>query len=365
MKIKDIIHCIETFAPLALQESYDNAGLIVGDSGKEFSKGLVCIDITDKVIDEAIKKGCNLIVSHHPLIFGGISKITNNSFSGKCIIKAIKNDVAIYAVHTNLDNIINGVNAILCKKLGLINCKILKPRKNILKKLVTFCPADYTEKVRKALFESGAGHIGNYDCCSFNAGGTGSFRALENANPFVGEVDKLHYEKEVRIETIYPSYIENKIVQALLSSHPYEEVAYDLIPLDNAFNKAGEGMIGELEEIIGPMEFLQKIKSVTQTGAIRHSEILKQKIRKVAVCGGAGGFLVKDAIAAGADIFVTADLKYHQFFDGQSGIIIADIGHFESEQFAMEILVDFLNKNFPTFAFLISKTKTNPVYYFY
>jgi len=365
MKIRDIIQSIETLAPLALQESYDNAGLIIGDSNNQFTKALVCIDVTEQVIEEARKKDCNLIISHHPLIFGGISKITNNSYAGNCIIKAIQNNIAVYASHTNLDNAINGVNSILCEKLGLTNCRILKPKKNILKKLVTFCPTNHADNVRKALFDAGAGHIGDYDCCSFNADGSGSFRALENANPFVGNINKLHFEKEVKIETVYPAYIEKKLIKALFSSHPYEEVAYDLYQLDNEFHNAGEGMIGELKKETEVKTFLQKIKTVTATGVIRHTQITKKKIRKVAVCGGAGGFLIKDAIAAGADIFITADLKYHQFFDGQSEIIIADIGHFESEQFAKEILVDFLSKNFPTFAFLISKTKTNPVYYFY
>jgi dinuclear metal center YbgI/SA1388 family protein len=365
MKIKDIIQSIETLAPPALQESYDNAGLIIGDANCEFTKALICIDVTEKVIEEARKKDCNLIISHHPLIFGGISKITNNSYIGNCIIKAIQNNIAVYAAHTNLDNVINGVNSILCKKLGLINCRILKPRKNILKKLVTFCPIAQADKVRKALFDAGAGHIGNYDSCSFNVDGSGSFRALGNAKPFVGNINKLHFEKEVKIETVYPAYIEKKLLNALFSAHPYEEVAYDIYQLDNEYRNAGEGMIGELKKDTDAEIFLQQIKTITATGVIRHSEIIKKKIRKVAICGGAGGFLIKDALSAGADIFLTADLKYNQFFEGQSGLIIADIGHFESEQFAKEILVDFLYKNFPTFAFLISKTKTNPVYYFY
>jgi dinuclear metal center YbgI/SA1388 family protein len=365
MKIKEIISSIESLAPLQLQESYDNSGFLIGDPEATFSKALVSLDITGEVIDEAIKKSCNLIISHHPLIFGKLSKISANTETGKCMIKAIKNDIAIYAVHTNIDNVANGVNAMLCKKLGIQNCKILKPKKNILKKLVTYCPTDKAEIVRTALFNAGAGHIGNYDCCSYNTAGSGSFRALENANPYVGKLNKLHFENETRIETIYPSYIEKELLKVLFSAHPYEEVAYDIYPLENEFSKAGEGMIGELPRATDCDTFFQKIKLTLGTGVIRHSEITKKNIKRIAVCGGAGGFLINDALASGADIFLTADLKYHQFFEAEKRMIIADIGHYESEQFTKEILVDFLNEKFPTFAFLISKVRTNSVKYFY
>ena len=364
MKIAGIIKSIESLAPLQLQETYDNSGFLVGDIETEFTKALVSLDTTEEVIDEAIKKGCNLIISHHPLIFGKLSKIAANNVTGKCIIKAIKNDISIYAVHTNIDNVATGVNAKLCEKLEIKNCKILKPKKNILKKLVTFCPTDKAEAVRSALFNAGAGHIGNYDCCSYNTNGSGSFRALENANPYVGKLNELHLENEIRIETIYPSYIERELLKALFASHPYEEVAYDIYPLDNEFSKAGEGMIGELHKATDIKTFFQNIKTTLGTEVIRHSEITKKNIKKIAVCGGAGGFLIKDAIASGADIFLTADLKYHQFFESEKRMIIADIGHFESEQFTKEILVDFLNKKFPTFAFLNSKVNTNSVKYF-
>lgn len=364
MKINEIINRLEQFAPSSLQESYDNCGLLVGDGETEVSKTLVSIDVTEEVIDEAARKGCNFVISHHPLIFGNITKISGKNATGRCIIKAVKNDIAIYAAHTNLDSIYGGVNSALCNKLGILNPEILRPKKNILKKLVTFCPSDKADIVRKALFEAGAGHIGNYDCCSFNSDGSGTFRALDNANPYVGGLNKLHFEKEIKIETIYPSFTENSILKALFASHPYEEVAYDLVPLANDFDNAGEGMTGELETAVETIKFLEKIKTTLGVGVIRHSEIIKKKVKKIAVCGGAGGFLIKDAVSAQADIFLTGDLKYHQFFDGGGKIIIADIGHFESEQYAKEILVDFLNKIFPTFAFFISKARTNPVYYF-
>jgi len=364
MKIKEVTNFLENIAPLSLQETYDNSGLLIGDPETEFLKALVCLDITSEVIDEAIKKKCNLIISHHPLIFGKLSKITPHNPSGQCIIKAIKNDIAVYAIHTNFDNIYAGVNAILCKKLGIENFKILKPKQQILKKLITFCPVFEADKVRNALFNAGAGHIGNYDSCSYNTIGKGTFQALEDTKPFVGTKNKLHFEEEIRIETIFPSYLEKEIINALLSSHPYEEVAYDIYSLDNEFSKVGEGMIGELKESTEITDFFDKIKKTLGTGIIKHSKFIQKKVKKIAVCGGSGDFLIKDALSMGADIFLTADLKYHQFFEGQEKMIVADIGHFESEQFTKEIIVDFLNKKFPTFAFLNSYVNTNSVNYF-
>ena len=364
MKIKEILNRLESLAPLSLQETYDNSGLIIGNPETQISKALICIDITEKVINEAISKKCNLIISHHPLIFGCLTNIIENNPLGKCIIKAIRNDISIYAMHTNLDNAINGVNSMLCKKLGISKCKILKPKKYILKKLVTFCPSDNADIVRTALFNAGAGHIGNYDCCSYNSDGFGTFRALENTNPYVGEKNKLHFENEVKIETIYPAYNEKALIEALLSSHPYEEVAYDIFHLQNEFSLAGEGMIGDLKDSCEAKEFLQKVKSILGISVIKHSKLIKKSLKKVAVCGGSGSYLIKDALSADADIYITADIKYHQFFEGNGKMIIADVGHYESEQFAKEIIVDFLNENFPTFAFIISKINTNPVNYF-
>ena len=364
MKVKDIIKCIENIAPLELQESYDNSGLIIGDAESKVSKALICIDVTENVIEEAIKNKCNLILSHHPLIFKKINKITNDHYTGRCIIKAVQHNISVYAAHTNLDSVKGGINSMLCEKIGLINTKILKSKKDILKKLVTFCPLNKADVVRKALFDCGAGHIGNYDSCSYNINGSGTFRALENANPYVGKKGKLHFENEIRIETIFPGYLEKIILKALFASHPYEEVAYDIYPLDNEFKQAGEGMIGELNKPMGVTDFLKHIKKITGCRSIRHSELTSKVIKKVAVCGGSGSYLIKDAISAGADMFITSDLKYHQFYETEGKIIISDIGHYESEQFVKDILVELLNKNFPTFAILVSREDKNPVHYF-
>lgn len=362
MIIKDITDFIENLAPVQLQETYDNAGLIIGDKNTEINQILVCLDVTENIVDEAIEKKCQLIISHHPLIFKGIKKINGNNSIEKIIIKAIKNNIAIYAVHTNLDNVINGVNSVLAEKLGLKNQRSLQPKKDIFRKLVFFCPVIHVDRVRKAIFEAGAGKIGNYDSCSFNTEGEGSFKAMENANPFVGEPGKLHFEKEIRIETIYPFYLESKIIEALLQSHPYEEVAYDIYKLENYFSQIGSGIIGEIDET-DELNFLSQIKNISNCKCIRHSDLLDKKIKKVAICGGSGSFLIKDAIAAKADIFISGDIKYHDFFEAENKILIADIGHYESEQFTKDLLYTFITKKFPNFAVLISENNTNPIHY--
>ena len=364
MKIKEIINEIEKVAPLSLQENYDNAGLITGHPDNEFSAAILSIDATEEVIQEAIDRGANMVISHHPIIFSGLKKINGNNYIERTIIKAIKNDIAIYAVHTNIDNVSTGVNAKICEKLALINCKVLLPKRGELKKLVTFIPTDQLDKVRQEIFLAGAGHIGNYDSCSYNLEGEGSFRALEGADPYVGNVGEIHFEREIRFEAIFPAHKQSNIISALLKSHPYEEVAYDIYPLDNVYEKIGAGMIGELEKPISEKEFLDKIKKVFDVNCIRHTEFLGKKIKKIAVCGGSGSFLLRRAINKSADIFISGDFKYHQFFDADKQILIADIGHYESEQYTKELFYDILTKKFPNFAFYFSEKNTNPVNYF-
>jgi len=364
MILKTLTDCIEEKAPLSLQESYDNSGLIIGSFDQEIHKVLVTVDVTEKVMKEAIKKGCNLVISHHPLIFGSIKKINSKNITEKLIITAIKNDIAIYAAHTNLDNISHGVNEMLGKKIGLINLKILQPKENLLKKLITFCPIKHVTKVQTALFNAGAGHIGNYDCCSYNTSGEGTFRALENTNPFVGKSHEIHHEKEVKIEVIFPAYLQSSLIQALIDAHPYEEVAYDIFPLHNFFKQAGAGMTGEFEKARTEKEFLTHLKKSLDIKTIRHSPLLNKKIKKVAFCGGSGSFLIKEALATHADAFITADLKYNHFFEPEDKLLLADVGHYESEQFTKELIVDVIKKKFPKFAVLNSEVNTNPVNYY-
>jgi dinuclear metal center YbgI/SA1388 family protein len=363
MKIQSLIGCLEKFAPLSLQEEYDNSGLLIGDKNKDIDKALIAFDITEEILNEAIENKCGLIISHHPLIFKGIKKLTGKNTVERLVIRAIQNDIAIYAIHTNLDNVHQGVNAILGEKLGLTNLKILSAKTSGLKKLVTFCPTEQVEKVRNAIFEAGAGHIGKYDCCSYNVSGEGSFRALEGANPFVGEHGEIHFEKEIRIETIVPSHILNQVVSAMVKAHPYEEVAYDIYPLENQNSNTGAGMIGVLQHEMPAKEFLLQVKKALGAPAIRHNYLVGHPVKKIAICGGSGGFLIHEAYIAGADIYVTGDLKYHDFFEYKNEMTVVDAGHFETEQFTKELLYSILNKNFPTFALQISKINSNPIFF--
>ena len=362
--IKDVINYLESVAPPALQESYDNAGLIVGNETAEVKGILICLDSTEAVLYEALKKNCNLIVAHHPIVFSGLKKLNGKNYVERTVIKAIQNNVAIYASHTNLDHVQGGVNNKICERLGLKNCRILSPKKNILRKLVTFCPAEQVDKIRTALFEAGAGHIGNYDECSYNIEGYGTFRGGEGTNPFVGEKGRQHRENETRVESIFPSYLQSNIITNLLRAHPYEEVAYDIYPLENSHQQVGAGMIGELENEMDEKDFLAHVKKSMKTDCIRHTALLNKKVKRIAVCGGAGSFLLNDAIREKADVFITGDFKYHQFFDADGKIVIADIGHYESEQFTKELFYELLKQNFSTFAAHLSETVTNPINYF-
>lgn len=363
-KIKEIARFLESFAPLKLQESYDNAGLILGNPDWEVHGVLISLDVTEAVIEEAIQQKCNLIVAHHPLVFSGLKKITGKNYVERTVLNAIKNDIAVYAAHTNLDSVSEGVNRKICEKLGLENCKVLQPTEGLLKKLVTFVPVDHADSVREAVFSAGAGNIGNYDSCSFNMHGQGTFRGNDSTKPFVGEKGKLHYENEIRFETIFPSYLQETILNTLLQTHPYEEVAYDIYPLENSFEQVGMGMIGTIPMEMNELDFLKQLKDIFKSGTIRHTSLTGKKVHKVAVCGGAGSFLLKRAISAGADFFVSGDFKYHQFFDAENKLVIADVGHFESEQFTKELFYELLTKNFSKFAVRLSEVNTNPVFYF-
>lgn len=364
MKLSQLTAYLESLAPLAYQEEYDNSGLIVGKPDQDINQALISLDCTEAVVDEAIATGCQLVISHHPIVFRGLKKFNGKTYVERVVEKAIRHNIALYAIHTNLDNISRGVNVKIAETLGLKNCHILAPKHNLLKKLVTYVPVNHAEEVRNALFEAGAGNIGNYSECSFNAEGTGTFKGNEQTDPYVGEPGKPHLENEMRIETIYPATIESKILMALVLAHPYEEVAYDLYNLTNQNQQVGSGMIGELDEPMDEEAFLFHVKDKMRTHVIRHTAFTGKQVKKVAVCGGAGGFLLKQAVAAGADIFITADYKYHEFFDAEGQLVIADVGHFESEQFTQQLLYEIIKKKFTTFALRLTEVNTNPVKYF-
>lgn len=364
IKLAELTAYLESLAPLAYQEDYDNSGLIVGNPNQEVTQGLISLDCTEDVVDEAIATGCQVIISHHPIVFKGLKKFNGKTYVERVVEKAIRHNIALYAIHTNLDNMMDGVNARICQTLGLKNYRILSAKQNILKKLVTYAPHSHAEIVRNALFKAGAGHIGNYSECSFNAEGTGTFKGAENTNPYVGERGQQHQEAETRIETIYPAHLESKILMALFLNHPYEEVAYDLYMLTNQHQQVGAGMIGELEIAADEKAFLQHLKDRMKADVVRHTKLTGKPVKKVAVCGGSGGFLLKQAIAAGAEVFVTADYKYHEFFDAEGKIVIADIGHFESEQFTQHLLYEIIQKKISNFALRLTEINTNPIKYF-
>lgn len=364
MNIKDVVSFLEQLAPPALQEHYDNAGLITGN--KEWAcTGIICtLDVTEEVINEAREKNLNLVVAHHPIIFKGLKKLNGSNYVERTVIAAVKNDIAIYAIHTNLDKMVKGVSNTMAQKLGLVNHRILKPEKNLLQKLFTYVPVEHAQKVLNALFAAGAGNIGNYSECSFSVQGSGTFKGNNESNPFVGEKGLRHSEKEQKLEVIFPAYHQQKILEALQASHPYEEIAFDIISLENASKHTGLGIIGELENEMPALNFLQVIKNVFQLHVVRHTPIVNSNVKKIAVCGGSGSFLIQHALRQMADVYITADIKYHEFFDAEGKMMIADIGHWESEQFTIDLLFDQLREEFTTFAVLKSQVKTNPVNYF-
>jgi dinuclear metal center YbgI/SA1388 family protein len=363
MKLAELCKYLDTAIPLSFQEGYDNSGLQIGSPDKVVSSAMLTIDITDEVIGEALKKGCNLIISHHPLIFNCIKKITDRSLTERLIARAIKEDIAIYSAHTNLDAADFGVSRKMALKLDLKNLKVLDPLKHRLLKLVTFIPESHLEKVRLSLFEAGAGVIGNYDQCCFTVEGKGSFRAGENAKPFVGEAGKIHFENEIRFETVLFSYLKANVIKALINAHPYEEVAFDLYPLDNENIEAGMGCTGVFEQPVAETVFLELISRVFGARGVRYSKLTGRPVQKVALCGGSGGPLINNSISSGADVFVTADIKYHSFFEADNKILLVDPGHFETEKFTTEILYDLIIKKFPKFAVRFSETNANPINY--
>jgi dinuclear metal center YbgI/SA1388 family protein len=364
MKISEVTNHLEKFAPVYLQEIYDNAGLITGSADLECTGIITTLDVTEAVIDEAVNNKCNLIVAHHPIIFKGLKTLALNNYIERIIVKAIKNDIAIYAIHTNLDNVKKGVNKTIAEKIGLQNLKVLQPKEQILKKLITFAPLDKAEDLREALFAAGGGELGKYSECSFNTEGTGTFKSLEGANPFVGEIGKRHEEKEMKIEVVFPAYLQTQLIKAMTKVHPYEEVAYDIISLGNYLFDVGSGLIGELEMPEDETEFLNKIKIAFDLKVVKHTHLTGKKLKKVAVCGGSGGFLIKAALLHKADVFLTSDIKYHDYFEADNKILFADIGHYESEQFTIDLLYDILSEKFSNFAVRKTGVNTNPVQYF-
>lgn len=361
--VKDIISVLESMAPLGLQESYDNSGLLVGNRDQEVTGVLVCLDVIPEILEEAVRRGCNFILSHHPPFFSGMKKFSGNSLQEQILIKAIRNDLILYNCHTNLDSVSEGVSGKMADLLGLVNQHILVPREDDLIKLVCFIPASHLMAVSEAIFAAGAGCIGNYDHCSYQLSGNGTFKAGEGTHPFTGSIGAVHYEPETRFETVLPKHRLKAVIKAMLEHHPYEEVAYDLYPLINKNPSEGLGIVGELDEDSTELEFLNKIKGVFGVQVVRHSRLRNKPVRKVALCGGSGSEFLTQAASSGADIYLTADIKYHSWFDLPGDILLVDIGHFESERFTINVLADSLIEKFPKFAVCLTEVNTNPINY--
>jgi dinuclear metal center YbgI/SA1388 family protein len=362
-RIRDVVRALDAWAPYVYQESYDNARLICGDPDEPLRGVLCCLDSTEAVVQDAVELGCNLIVAHHPILFGGLKSLTGRSYVERTLMAAVRAGVSICAAHTNLDAVHNGVNQRLAQMLGLVETRILDPRRELLAKLVVYVPREQAETLRQALYAAGAGVISEYDHCSFNLEGTGTFRGSEASNPRLGERGRDTEVAETRVDVLLPRHLEAPVLAAMRQAHPYEEVAYDLLPLLNEHPRVGHGMLGQLDEPMPEPDFLQRIKDVLGTPVLRHTALCGRPIQRVAVCGGAGIFLISKAIAAGAQAFITADIKYHQFFDAEGKILLVDAGHYESEQYTSELIVSYLSEQFPNFAVRLTRVVTNPVNY--
>lgn len=365
MKVFELTQYLEQLVPINWQEGYDNSGLLVGDPEQELTGALISLDCTEEVLEEALQLGYNLIISHHPLVFKGMKRINGENAIERIVMKAIKHDVAIYAIHTNLDNFDLGVNAKIAEKLDLVNTQILAPKSQVIKQLVVYVPLEQAEVLRSALFQAGAGNIGNYQDCSFSLEGVGSFRPKDGARPFSGEIDKLETVIEKRIEVVFPAHLEGAVLKAMWKNHPYEEVAYQVVTLDNKYQGLGAGRIGELKSELSGEEFLAFVKKRLNTPLIRYTRLSEKPIKRVAVCGGSGSFLLKNALRAGADAYVSGDFKYHEFFEADDKILIMDVGHFESEQFTQELLMEIIQKKFLNFAVRLTEVNTNPINYYF
>jgi len=363
MQLLEICRFLEAKFPLQLQESYDNAGLIYGYSEKEISGVLVSLDVTEAIVDEAIANNCNLIISHHPILFRGLKKLNRKNYVERIFEKCIQQQIALYAIHTNLDNHYQGVNAKIAAKLGLENVRILRPISGLLHKLEVYVPQSHFLDVDKAILGAGAGQIGNYKDCHFRSLGTGTFTPIENAKPHTGNKGIREEVQELKLEYVVEENLLHKVIQAMREAHPYEEVAYHVMQTTNPNQNRGSGIIGRLPEPIDTQLFFKRVKQTFGCGCIKHTQLLKPKVQSIALCGGAGSFLVPDAIAARADLYLSSDFKYHEFFDADNHLVIADIGHYESEQFTSELLAEQLTENFPNFAVRLTKLNTNPVNY--
>ncbi|MAV51837.1 MAG: Nif3-like dinuclear metal center hexameric protein [Crocinitomicaceae bacterium] len=363
LKVRDIAGWLETWAPKALAESYDNVGLLVGQPGTEVTRVLVSLDCTEEVVKEAEEAGCQMIVSHHPVIFGGLKRLQGASDVERTVMRAVRSNIALYAIHTNLDNVLTGVNHQLAELVGCVpdSLQILRPMGAGLEKWSVFVPEAHAEAVRVAMADAGAGAIGRYDSCSFASKGMGSFRALEGAHPHVGTPGELHREAETKLEMVVPSTLASEVERAMLTAHPYEEVAFDRVALQQGRSDVGAGMVGMLAQPMAWEAFADQVKEVLGCQAIKHTAPVHANVQRIAVCGGSGSFLMGDAKRAKADVYITSDIKYHEYFQAEGRLQLLDVGHYESEWQTSSLIASKINEKFPNFAVRLSGIRTNPV----
>ena len=364
MIVQELLKTLEQWAPTAYAEDFDNVGLLIGNSQSKCSGVMITLDCTEAVINEAIADNCNVIISFHPILFSGLKKITGANYVERVAIKAIEHKISIIALHTRLDNHPDGVSNILCKRLKIKKSQVLIPKKDNLKKLVVYVPENYTEAILESLHKAGAGNLENYKECSFLLEGTGRFMGIDKSNPHIGKPSEKISLKEIQINVVFESHLYHDIQKALREAHPYETIAYEVYSLINSFSEVGMGRIGSLKKEMDLSSFLNFVKKQLNSKVIRHSPPTNKLIKKVAVLGGSGSFAIEDAKRQGADAFITADLKYHQFYQGEKSLLLVDVGHYESEQYIKNLIFDYLTEKLPSFAFVLSRTKTNPVNYF-
>ena len=362
MTVGDLCGWLEQRAPLRFQEDYDNSGLLVGQRSWTVTGVLCCLDADEAVVHEAVARGCNVVLSHHPIVFKGLKRLTGATAVERTVALALKHNVALYAGHTNWDSIQGGVSFSLAQRLGLVAPRIMMPRGGELLNLVVYVPAEHASPVAEAAFGAGAGRIGAYDECHFSGSGTGTFRPLDGAQPFVGQIGVREVADEHRLEFVLPKHRKSAVQQAVWAAHPYEEVAHSWISLDNSWSEVGYGAVGNLPEPIRLGDFLAVCAAQLGAESVRYStSSLDRIVQRIAVCGGSGAEFAGAAAAAGADAYVTGDLKYHGFQDPPGGLVLVDVGHGESERPFIDDWAELIRSEFVTFAVLISETDNRPV----
>jgi dinuclear metal center YbgI/SA1388 family protein len=365
--IRDIADALEQWAPPGSAQSYDNVGLQVGDASRSVERAVLALDCTPAVVEEAERQGAELIITHHPLLFQPLSAVTTDDYESAVALRLAEAGIALYSAHTNLDAAPGGVSFALAKRLGLTDVGFLDGFDETLYKLATFVPADHFDAVRSALADAGAGRIGDYEACAFAHEGTGFFRPGDAANPHIGTAGgDLESADEVKLEVEVARWDLGGVLGALQDAHPYEEVAYDVYPVQQKNSRAGLGAVGRLASPESLSDFLGRVADRLDAGSLRYAGPDEATVERVAVCGGAGSDFVGQALAAGADAYVTADVKYHEFFealgpDGVPQLAFIDAGHYETEALTEALLRDWLADRFNDVDWQRTGVRTSPM----